>query len=162
MDPHLAGFLSDVALRHSCYNCKCKNTNVSDITFGDFWGISSILPEFADTLGCSLVIIRNKKILNLLEKKYIDLFRVNFEEAMKFNPSYFVSSRKPLLRDNFFDCDYFSNKYVLKYKFKRKYIRAKITSKNFIKNALLRRKKLNYDKDLKYGIQIILEKNKIH
>lgn len=155
-------FLSDIALRNSCYSCKCKNTNVADITFGDFWGISNILPEFADTLGCSLVIIRNNKILNLLEKKNIDLFHVDFQEAIKFNPSYFVCPRKPLLRDRFFKYDYFSNKYVLKYKLKRKYIRAKITSKNFIKYVLLRRKKLNYDKDLKYGIQIILEKTFIN
>lgn len=55
-------FLSNIALRPSCYNCKFKYpNNVSDITLGDFWGIEDVYPELDDDTGTSAVIINTEK-----------------------------------------------------------------------------------------------------
>ena len=54
-------FLSDVALRESCYNCNFKLGNkYSDITLGDFWGIKRNYPEMYNKEGVSAVIINTK------------------------------------------------------------------------------------------------------
>lgn len=43
----LKGFLSDIFLRRSCYNCEAKGfTSGADYTMCDFWGISQKLPQF--------------------------------------------------------------------------------------------------------------------
>ena len=55
-------FLSDIALRESCYNCSFKKKyRNSDITLADFWGISNIHPDMNDNMGTSLVIVNTEK-----------------------------------------------------------------------------------------------------
>ncbi|MGE0090522.1 MAG: Coenzyme F420 hydrogenase/dehydrogenase, beta subunit C-terminal domain [Bacteroidales bacterium] len=61
-DPFMEGFLKNLYLRPSCYDCKFKSLNrEGDITLGDFWGINNLLPEMDDNKGTSLVIFNNQK-----------------------------------------------------------------------------------------------------
>lgn len=55
-------FLSDIALRKSCYNCPYKLGNkYSDITLGDFWGISKKIPKMYNKNGVSAIILNTEK-----------------------------------------------------------------------------------------------------
>lgn len=57
-NPFMKGFLSDVYLRPSCYECKCKNgMSHSDLTIADFWGIDRLMPDFDDDKGVGLVLV---------------------------------------------------------------------------------------------------------
>lgn len=98
-------FLSNQALRNSCYNCYFKQgKSNADITCGDFWGIQSIVPQMASNNGVSLVLCHTDK-----GKKYLDLIgsclekkRVEYEDAIGGNPVYLSSVRKPGARALFF------------------------------------------------------------
>lgn len=83
-------FINDIALRDSCYNCKFKKKHrESDITLADFWGINNIIPEMNDEKGTSLVIVhtdKGKKMLNAV-KKNMEIKKVNFLDAINYNPS---------------------------------------------------------------------------
>lgn len=61
-DPYLRGFVGNLYLRQSCYNCHFKgSTRQSDFTLGDYWGVWSQLPEFHDGKGTSLVLLHTEK-----------------------------------------------------------------------------------------------------
>lgn len=89
-DVYMKGFLQNLYLRPSCYDCKSKTLNkLSDITIADFWGIQNIKPELDDDKGISLVLInsnKGKKIFNKLYDKMI-VKEVNYNEAIKYNIS---------------------------------------------------------------------------
>lgn len=105
-DMYMKAFLSNLSLRPSCYNCKCKNYNrKSDITLADFWGINYVLPKMNDNKGTSLVIVNSEKGKWLFEKikgkmKYE---QVSIEEALKYNPSMVTSAKENPKRKEFFD-----------------------------------------------------------
>ena len=60
------GFMQNLTLRPSCYNCSNKETRSSDITLADFWGIKNVLPQWYSEEGVSLVIIHTQKGLDLV------------------------------------------------------------------------------------------------
>lgn len=61
-DLYMKGFLSNLYLRPSCYECKfCQKKRQVDITLGDFWGVQGIDPEMFDDKGTSLVFIHSTK-----------------------------------------------------------------------------------------------------
>lgn len=67
-NPFMRGFLSDIYLRPSCYECKCKNgVNHSDLTIGDYWAARVTDQDFDDDKGIGLVLINTLK-----GKKYFD------------------------------------------------------------------------------------------
>lgn len=105
-DLYMKLFLSDIALRDSCYNCNFKKKHrVSDITLADFWGINKILPEINDEKGTSLLIINSKKGEDLLEeiKEKLDIQEVEFESAIRGNPSMTKSPKMKEEREKFFE-----------------------------------------------------------
>ena len=64
----MRGFLSDIYLRPSCYECKCKNgVNHSDLTIGDYWAARVTDQDFDDDKGVGLVLVNTSK-----GKKYFD------------------------------------------------------------------------------------------
>lgn len=66
-NPYMQGFLSDVFLRPSCYECRCKNgKSRSDLTLGDFWCVEKVDKHIDDDKGLSLVLV------NHLDKFCID------------------------------------------------------------------------------------------
>lgn len=83
-------FLSDVALRKSCFNCNFKLGNkYSDITLGDFWGVQNYYPKMYNKKGVSAIIIntvKGEKAFNKI-KDYLEYQECNLEEIVTGNPS---------------------------------------------------------------------------
>lgn len=102
-------FLSDLILRPSCYVCNAKNgASGADITLGDFWGINNVMPDFADDMGISLMLIHSQKgqvALKDIQDK-LEIKETTFEEAISQNPSYVHSVKEPKERRKFWSYYY--------------------------------------------------------
>ena len=89
-DAYMNGFLGDLYLRPSCYECAFKKVPkyYSDITIADFWGIGKIDKEFDDKKGTSLVIVNSRKGYNLFNsiKEQAITKQYNFELSVRKNP----------------------------------------------------------------------------
>jgi len=138
-DDYMRLFLSDVALRKSCYNCNFKLGNkYSDITLGDFWGIKKFYPKMYDDKGVSAVIINTEKGKNIFDIIKEDLVFINchLEEIVEGNPSLKKSAILSKKRELFFkDLDnksinYLVSKYEKKMSLTRK---IKIRIKKILK-----------------------------
>ncbi len=104
-DQYMKLFLSDVALRECCYNCNFKLGNkYSDITLGDFWGITENYPEMYNKDGVSGIIINTDKGRIIFDtiKASLQYKECNIKEILDGNPSLKVSSNRPQNRDLFF------------------------------------------------------------
>lgn len=92
----MRGFLQDIYLRESCFECKQKGLqNAADILLGDLWGAEEICPEQHDNKGTSLVMVFSKKAEQLLEQ-IESSFRfqpIETECAVKHNPAIVKSSK---------------------------------------------------------------------
>lgn len=99
-------FLSDIALRESCYNCNFKLGNkYSDITLGDFWGIKNHYPEMYNKEGVSAIIINTElgnEIFNNI-KENLEYKNCDIDKIISGNPSLINSSKRPIKRDEFFN-----------------------------------------------------------
>lgn len=98
-------FLSDIALRDCCYKCKFKKKyRKSDILVADFWGIEETFPEMNDEKGISLVMINSKKGKELFKeiKEKLEYKKVEFENAIKHNPSMLKSAQYNKYTEEFF------------------------------------------------------------
>ena len=105
-DLFMNGFLKDLYLRPSCYNCHSKSLNRnSDITLADFWGVENILPEMFDDKGTSLVFVNSDKGKELFEsiRGNIRFEEVDINEAVKWNSSAYQSVSLNKKRDKFFE-----------------------------------------------------------
>lgn len=105
-DPYMQAFLRNTSLRESCYNCQFKKKHrISDITLADFWGIENVVPEMDDDRGTSLVIINSEKGKKIFEqiKDKINYKQVDFEEAIRYNPSMTTSVKPDPNREKFFE-----------------------------------------------------------
>lgn len=68
-DRYLRGFLNDLYLRPSCYDCRFKKIErASDITLADFWGVENILPDWDDDEGMSLIMVHSAQGLRLFDE----------------------------------------------------------------------------------------------
>lgn len=105
-DTFVPGFLQNLYLRDSCYECKYTNIKrQGDITLGDFWGYKESSPEHIedDDRGISLVMINSKKgnkYLNKIHSK-IALANRNIEDAKLGNPVLYKPCKKPIEYDSF-------------------------------------------------------------
>ena len=121
-DIYMRGFLQNLYLRPSCYDCSFKSIHrQSDITIADFWGIENILPKLDDDKGTSLILVnstKGKKVFEELQDKMISE-KVDLDEAIKYNPSAVSSVPQNQRRDEFFEKlnsnSYDINKLILKY-----------------------------------------------
>ena len=69
-DLYLRGFLENLYLRKSCYDCHFKSADrIGDITIGDYWG-----KELTDHKGVSLIGINTNKGIRLFENTKNTLF----------------------------------------------------------------------------------------
>lgn len=85
---YMKGFLRDLYLRPSCYNCPSKMfANNSDLTLADYWGIQYLQPELDDDLGVGLVFVHTEKSLSILNDLNINMQQIPFEPLVKYNPS---------------------------------------------------------------------------
>lgn len=103
-DEYIKGFLMNLYLRESCYECVCKGNNVlSDISLGDFWGIESVLPNFSDNKGVSAIILNTPKGTEFFDniKENLVFKSVMYSDVLKGNPALVTSVVKPSRSDKF-------------------------------------------------------------
>ena len=103
---YMKGFLKDLYLRPSCYDCKFKTLHrASDITLADFWGIEKIIPEINVEKGVSLCWASSEKGDTILDKalKQTIYEQVDLNEAIKHNPSAITSVKRHKNRNKFFE-----------------------------------------------------------
>ena len=97
---YMKAFLSDLALRPSCYKCKMrKKRTLSDLTICDFWYCYKSHPEMNDNKGVSGIIVRNKKVFDLIDSSFVE---VNYEEILIPNQSLEYSPIYHYRRNRFF------------------------------------------------------------
>lgn len=103
-DAMMKAFLKDLCLRPSCYQCAFKKVNrKSDITLADFWGVWDVCPEMYDNKGTSLIMVHSENGESAFNsiKKDVAYQVVEFNLAIKYNPSMIASVKKPKNRDKF-------------------------------------------------------------
>ena len=103
-DPFFHGFICDLYLNKSCYNCRFSRLpRVGDVTIGDFWRISE---DLFDERGVSVILVNNDKgervINNLKTKGNINLFEKTLASAVAGNPR--IESGHLRMRDRRQDC----------------------------------------------------------
>ena len=55
-------FYGEWAIRESCYRCPFTRIDRdTDITIGDYWGIETAMPRFADPMGVSLALVHSEE-----------------------------------------------------------------------------------------------------
>lgn len=105
-DLFMKGFLQDIYLRPSCYNCAFKGLDrKSDITLADYWGIQLDLPEMFDDKGTSFVMVHTElgdRIYKEIEENFISR-EVNPEKPLAYNPAALISAKLPKKRQIFFE-----------------------------------------------------------
>ncbi|MDE6340060.1 MAG: Coenzyme F420 hydrogenase/dehydrogenase, beta subunit C-terminal domain, partial [Muribaculaceae bacterium] len=80
---YMQGFLKDLYLRPSCYECPTKSgKSGSDITLGDYWGIQRYYPSLYDARGVSLVLTNTGRGEDLLNKVGIALNLTDFDMSI--------------------------------------------------------------------------------
>lgn len=104
-DIYLKGFLRNIYLRSSCYECEFRGENYSsDLTIADYWGIRAVHPEIEVGKGVSCMLVRTSKGKELLEKIKSELCVYNSD--VKFieqnNICLIRSTSRPAERDRFF------------------------------------------------------------
>lgn len=103
---YMKGFLKDLYIRPSCFQCRFKNfSSESDITLGDLWGISNIDKDFYNNNGVSMVSINSKKGKELFEKipeENICKNKFNLNDVSKYNQCLVKSTPLCKEKDNFF------------------------------------------------------------
>ena len=104
--PYLKGFLKNIMLRPSCADCPfCEYPRQGDITLGDFWGVSRLMPGAEDNKGVSIVMINNKtgeKAFNKIKDSLIYCVRYDGPKLQMPNRVKAVYPASPL-RERFFD-----------------------------------------------------------
>ena len=111
-DVYMRAFLSDLILRPSCYDCRCKSgKSGADITIADFWGIQYVAPEMDDDKGTSLVLINSNKGDILYNGLKLKSSEQSYSDAVRYNSSIVRSVKVPKKRDLFWkqykECDDF-------------------------------------------------------
>ncbi len=99
----LKGFLANLFLRPSCYDCPAKcGKSGSDITLGDFWGIDRVMPELDDDRGTSAVLANTPVGIEALQQACVNLWDTEYGRILRCNPALEHSPRVPRNRANFF------------------------------------------------------------
>ncbi len=113
------GFLSNLYLRPCCYDCKFRGLErPSDVTVADFWGVQRELPELFDDKGTSIAIVRNDKVLDIIDEKKETLVtkEISEEVVRRTNSALYRSCRPHRKREEFFSKNYKSlSKHIYKY-----------------------------------------------
>lgn len=100
----MKGFLKDIYLRPSCYNCCAKSgSSGSDIQLADFWGAKEFDRSFYNESGVSLVVVASKKGADMFAKMNLETIKLKYEDLIISNMPYSCSASKPVQRDVFFE-----------------------------------------------------------
>lgn len=102
-NPYMKGFLFDLYLRESCYNCPVKSfTSKADITLADAWGIGNFIENPAIDRGFSLIMPISEKGKRAIDRLPLSLTKVPGSILEKHNPSAFHSPERHRKRNKFF------------------------------------------------------------
>lgn len=103
LDAYMKGFLGNVTLKESCYDCKFRNfSSNSDLTLGDFWGAEVEASQIDDNKGLSAVVVHTEKGMRLLEKASINLVEYDLDTVIRHNRNIVQSPEISTMRDEFF------------------------------------------------------------
>ncbi len=98
-DWYMRAFLTDHALRPSCFQCPSKRSCGSDLTVGDFWGFQSLHPETDCSRGISAVVANTERGARALEEvtssTAMTTGSATFEEVLAGNPALICSASAP-------------------------------------------------------------------
>lgn len=104
-NPFMKGFLKNIYLRPSCYNCPSKNgKSRSDITLADFWGIQDQYPDWDDDKGTSAIFVNTNKgaiYFDKIQNDNIHYKKVTYNDIVNSNKSYELSCNEPPYRNLF-------------------------------------------------------------
>ena len=136
---YMSGFLKDIYLRPSCYDCNFKKPVTSaDITLADYWGIQDIHPDFDDDKGVSLILVNSKKGKLLFDaiSKNMEFTETDFQHAIKYNPCIIKPVKYNPNREKFFKKIEYKNLENIINKYTKVSIRKRIKNrvKRFINN----------------------------
>lgn len=88
-NPYMRGFLNDLYLRESCYNCPARCfASLSDITIGDFWGVHSLkMDDMNDQKGLSIITVNSHKGKEMFQgiSFKLNLRNLSFQQAVESN-----------------------------------------------------------------------------
>ena len=104
-DAFMKGFLANLYLRPSCYQCHFKTVSRrSDFTLADFWGVQKVCPEMAHFDGTSLVWVNTEKAKRIWDslKSRLVCKEVKLEQALQYNSAATHSVDMPKEREKFF------------------------------------------------------------
>lgn len=91
-DIYMKGFLRNLYLRPSCYNCLVKSgKSQSDLTIGDFWGISKLKPEIDDDKGIGAILVYTHKGIEALGFISCDQIAMTYNDVIMENPAIYSS-----------------------------------------------------------------------
>lgn len=89
---YMKGFLSDLYIRPSCFECPAKNfTSGADFTIADFWGQEYTFPEFDYDKGVSAVFTNTVKAQEIFSQISAVIVEKPFADFIKYNPSLVMS-----------------------------------------------------------------------
>jgi len=99
-DPYMQAFRGNLTLRQACFHCRFKGTEgrESDLTMGDLWGASEIVPELFDDKGTSLIMLHTDKGEALFSeiRKEVAAKEIDAGPAIEKNPAVITASRPNL------------------------------------------------------------------
>ena len=104
-NPFFRGFLKNVYLRKSCYDCQFRTYHRnSDITMADYWGVNELCPEMFDDKGTSIVFVHTAKGEMVLSglNNVLELLPQTKYNATKCNPSMDRENPVALKRQRYF------------------------------------------------------------
>lgn len=103
LNTYIMGFLKNLYLRPSCYNCAVKGLKSgSDITVGDFWGIDKYVHEFNDNKGVSAVLLNTKKSILQFNTLKCASIEVEYDHILDSNHALEKSAEMPIERKEFY------------------------------------------------------------
>lgn len=95
-------YQTDCIQRPYCYECQYASLDrCSDITIGDFWGIDTVMKNFKDNKGTSLVLVHTKKGQQLFRQtlSLVDFIDCSYENYLQ--PQLKKPCTRPSNRDEF-------------------------------------------------------------
>ncbi len=100
---YMRGFLVDIYLRPSCYECRCKNgVSHSDLTIGDYWAARKTDQDFDDDKGIGLVLINTAKGKEHFDKLGMVVHKSTLEKARLCNGGFNEHTKPHPKRAKFF------------------------------------------------------------
>jgi coenzyme F420-reducing hydrogenase beta subunit len=101
-NPYFRGFLLNVYLRNSCYDCRFRQYHrASDITIADYWGVNEVCPEMHDDKGTSIVFAHSETGSKILREISTGMRIIEQEKsiAMMRNQGMEYNESKPKSRE---------------------------------------------------------------